>query len=140
MDQALEFEPRQPTPPRPPPTMNELLEQHRNLHAEIARMDPIYKDICPGIPPYHPNRGPYKLREAVRLTDHAKSLLDEALSGHRSRGDAYLEWQIVKGRCPHGIPIRSASHLDDCFQCSMEASRLNAFYQDDWAHNRRNHA
>ena len=60
-------------------------------------MNPVHKDICSRIPPYHPKRGIYELREAVRKTSHAKSLLDEAFDGHHSYGDAYLEWQLFLG-------------------------------------------
>ena len=128
----------EPTPcrdPRPQPSIRELLDTHKALWEEIAKMDPNCEDICPGIPPYNPKRGSYKLQEAVRLTRRAKQLLEEISLGHSSRGGAYLEWILLLAKCPHGMSIYSASHVDDCAACHSTVRQLNSYHQHGWIRN-----
>ena len=56
----------EPTPcrdPRPQPSIQELLDTHKALWEEIAKMDPIRVDICPGIPPTTQSAAPTSSRK-----------------------------------------------------------------------------
>lgn len=115
----------------PRTTSRQVEQEHQDTIDRISKMNPIYKDICPGIPTFNKNHKLHKAKKALKKAQRAEQILKEAFNGTISYSGAYRDWTLYNGHCNHGIQVFSAEQ-DNCHWCDMTAYRLNNEYKENW--------